>query len=383
MSSNDSGLLIPRFVSHRREPWVFSTTETNYDCEQRAYWSLHMGLGLERPKPSVNLSLGSLVHYTFADWGALYERWRRLQTTTVPPYTLPKYSEAIDWLPLESEPDPCAIFERHFAAFKADTYARYETFYGSEMDDSEWDDYEENVGEMGRALVANYVRRYGTPYPDGCTLLAPEQTIVLPVPKLRPRQRQLYIEGTLDQLLLDDNGMLLINDFKTFNSKPTDYELEGNDQFMTYHWLVQEEWGDRYQVAGVVYDGLWKRLGITNRMKSKEESDLQYRYYALYSQEKIANHAARLPYRLDRLAELLRRRVRSGPAALFARRGWATCPGCQFNEACEHLLEGDYGDWDDEAEAQALDGYLARRKGAAWRVPLIDLAKPVELAATR
>jgi hypothetical protein len=341
-------------------PVIFSTTESGDSwlrCDTAAYYGSLNGLGLEKPVPGEALSLGSLFHYTMADWGALYAK-----TQDVLPggRALPA-------------PDPLAIFEAHFGAFKTDVYARYGAYNGSEMDDDEWEQrYEEPVGEMGRAIVTNYHRRWGTPYPEDCTLIAPEQTIIVPVPKVLKRQRQLYIEGTLDQLLADQNGEVLVRDFKTFNAKPTDYELEANDQFMTYAWMVTQEF-PQYSVAGVVYDGVWKRTAITSRMRDKTEDDLQHRVFLYYNEDKLANHARILPYRLFSIYRKLNARRRLGPDALDRHRSWATCPGCSFNDPCQQLLDGDFGEWNDEAEQEALSEYRHRQKSPAWRVPLPDL----------
>lgn len=351
-----------------QKPLIFSTTEIGDSwqrCEQSAYFGSLNGLGIERPLPGHALALGSLIHYTFADWGALYAGITRTEWRNA------------DRTPLTSV-DPVAIFNAHFDAFQVDVRARYEAWHHAPMDDSEWQAYEDEVGELGEAMISNYYTYYGSPFPDGCTLLAPEQTIVIPIPKVHPRQRQLYLEGTLDQLLLDEEGMLFPRDFKTYETAPSDYELEANDQFMTYTHMAGVQWPD-YQVGGFAYDGLWKRKAITSRMRrsdgsSRDESDLFKREYLLYSDEKIANHAAILPYRAAKIAALLRKRKRYGPHALDKHRSWATCPGCSFNDACQQLLDGDYGEWDEEAEQEALTAYVKRVKSPAWRVPLPELA---------
>lgn len=359
-------------------PLIFSTTEIGDSwqrCEQSAYWGSLNGLGLERPLPSAALALGSLVHYTMADWGALYAAGDNPTSFEA----VWKGELAIPTFPSPGHVDPTRIFETHFANFKANTYERYEAWRGAPMDDEEWDPYENEVGEMGRALIANYQLVYGSPFPEDCILLSPELTIVRPLPKIHTHQRQLYIEGTLDQLLLDAEGMLFPRDFKTYNDAPSDYELEANDQFMTYCWLAQEEFTG-HQVGGFAYDGFWKRTGITSRMRRKDGSprdmtDLFKREYLMYSPEKLANHAEILPYRAEKIAGILRRRARFGPMALDKHRAWSTCPGCSFNDVCQQLLDGDFGEiWDEEAETQALVDYVKRSKTPAWRTPLTEVA---------
>lgn len=368
MQQHSSSPIIVTSSRRGPAPLIFSTTEIGDSwqrCEQSAFWGSLNGLGIERPLPGHALALGSLIHYTFADWGALYAGITRTEWRNA------------DRTPLTSV-DPVSIFNAHFDAFQVDVRARYEAWHHAPMDDSEWQAYEDEVGELGEAMISNYFTYYGSPFPDGCTLLAPEQTIVIPIPKVYPRQRQLYLEGTLDQLLLDEEGMLFPRDFKTYETAPSDYELEANDQFMTYTYMAGVQWPD-YQVGGFAYDGLWKRKAITARMRRsdgspRDESDLFKREYLLYSDEKIANHAAILPYRAAKIAALLRKRKRYGPHALDKHRSWATCPGCSFNDACQQLLDGDYGEWDEEAEQEALTAYVKRVKSPAWRVPLPELA---------
>src|SRR5689334_4717609 len=157
-----SSLLTPRWRTHRG-PLVFSTTETNYGCEQSAYWSLQEGLGLENPKPAIATSLGSLVHATFADWGALYAAHHLpVGTAIFESGGDMRITKKEEWAQ-SYEPDPTKIFERHFESFKVNTYKRYEARTGSEMDDEEWEPYEKEVGDLGQAMVSNYYLHYGTP----------------------------------------------------------------------------------------------------------------------------------------------------------------------------------------------------------------------------
>lgn len=359
----------------RTAPLVFSTTEIG-DSLQRcetAWWlgSLN-GRGLERPLPSTALALGSLIHYTMADWGTLYAA-RRQEWAEFPGLDL-----ILNGMGSAAEPDPVAIFNRHFEQFKATTYERYEAWRGAPMDQSEWQVYEDEVGELGEAMITNYLRYYGSPFPEDCTLLSPEITLVVPLPKIRANQRQLYLEGTFDQLLLDADGYLFPRDFKTYNDHPSSYELAKNDQFMSYCWMASWEFPD-YQVGGFAYDGFWKRTGITNRMRRKDgsprdDSDLFHQEYLMYSTEQIENQGMTMAYRAEKAAALLRRRARYGPLALDKSRLWSTCPSCSFNDVCAQLTDGDFGEWNDEAEEEALADYIKRVRTPAWRIPLAELA---------
>jgi hypothetical protein len=358
----------------RGAPVIFSVTELGDSlqrCESSWIWGSLNGFALERPQPSTALALGSLVHYTMADWGALYaaHRQQNVQWGEFPGLNL------IIGAP---KPDPIAIFNRHFKQFEATTRARYAVWRGAEMDDSEWQVYEDEVGELGEAMIGNYQQYYGTPYPEDCTLLRPELTLVVPLPKIQPRQRQFYLEGTMDLLLLDSDGYLFPWDHKTYNDHPNEYELKTNDQFMSYCWMADQEFPD-YIVGGFMYNGWWKRKEITSRMRrkdgtSRDTSDLFHQDYLLYSDEQIQNQGQLMAFRAVKAWNLLQRRVRFGPAAIDKSRWYPTCPGCSFNDICKNLNDGDFGDWDDDAEEEALGEYVRRIKTPAWRVPLTELA---------
>lgn len=373
MQAQDT-ITVPLALLQGRKPVIFSVTELGDSmqrCEQSWLWSSLNGFGLERPQPSTALALGSLVHYTMADWSALYAAHKQQAVT---------WGEfpGLDLIVGAPAPDPVAIFNRHYKQFEQTTKERYATWRGSPMDDSEWQVYEDEVGGLGEAMIANYQRYYGSPYPDDCTLLSPELTIVVPLPKIQPRQRQFYLEGTIDMFLLDADGYLFPWDHKTYNDHPSPYELTTNDQFTTYCWIAQEEFPN-YPVGGFGYNGFWKRTEITNRMRrkdgsSRDQSDLFHQEYLMYSEEQIANQGQIMAFRAQKAYQLLQRRRRFGPHAIDKSKWYPTCPGCSFNDICKSLMDGDFGEWNDEAEEEALGEYVRRVKTPAWRVPLTELA---------
>lgn len=374
-------ITVPLALLQGRKPVIFSVTELGDSmqrCEQSWLWGSLNGFGLERPQPSTALALGSLIHYTMADWSALHAAFYQPKGTIVLP-------TGGDWEVLRDpsyiagkKPDPIAIFNRHYKQFEQTTKERYATWRGSPMDDSEWQVYEDEVGELGEAMVANYQRYYGTPYPDDCTLLSPELTIVVPLPKIQPRQRQFYLEGTIDMFLLDADGYLFPWDHKTYNDHPSPYELKSNDQFTSYCWITQEEFPD-YIIGGFGYNGFWKRTEITSRMRrkdgsSRDQSDLFHQEYLMYSEEQVANQGQTMAFRAVKAWNLLQRRRRFGPHAIDKSRWYPTCPGCSFNDICSSLFDGDFGEWNDAAEQEALGEYVRRERTPAWRIPLTELA---------
>lgn len=385
MQSDDTRSLVPYALQQGRKPIIFSVTELGDSlqrCETSWLRGSLNGFGLERPNPSIALALGSLIHYTMADWAVLFAAANgdikpgQFQNPFLKPILDLEDSINSSGL-IDQRIDPVSIFNRHFAQFKATTYERYEAWRGAEMSDVEWHVYEDEVGELGEAMITNYQRYYGTPYPQDCTLLSPELTIVRPLPKMFPRQRQFYLEGTLDLLLLDADGYLFPWDHKTYNDHPSEYDLKNNDQFETYCWLAGEEFPS-YIVGGFCYNGWWKRKEITNRMRrkdgsSRDMSDLFHQEYLMYSEEQVAARGQIMAFRAQKAYQLMRRYQQYGPLAIDKSQWFPTCPGCSFNDVCKSLFDGDFGDWDAEAEADALADYVRRVKTPAWRVPVKEL----------
>lgn len=123
-------------------------------------------------------------------------------------------------------------------------------------------------------MMGNYIEKWGPGAPEGMTLIAPEQTILVPIPGTAHEHiienhdwsfcaegvdGYFYhqLEGTLDGLLRDEGGRLWILEHKTYENHPNREDLDMNDQFLAYIWLLEQlQIGP---VAGVLYDGMWKR----------------------------------------------------------------------------------------------------------------------------
>lgn len=133
---------------------------------------------------------------------------------------------------------------------------------------------------LGYAMMVNYEQHWREPLPAGFTVVAQEQRILVPVPGTEHTQEWLwdselgeaklvkygetkfhYLSGRLDGIIKDKRDRLYVLEHKTYGLRPREDVLRSTDQFVGYQWmLTQLDLG--YPVAGVAYDGLWKRAEI-------------------------------------------------------------------------------------------------------------------------
>src|SRR6185369_4139862 len=166
--------------------------------------------------------------------------------------------------------------------------ARYLKQVGASMSKEEETPLWEAI-TFATTMARNYELRWGSPLEEGFVVVRPEQRVVIPVPGTEhpcptcnttgvvtdeqgwtdgdacPECHgegisRHYLDGRFDALTLDAGGRIHILEHKTYNSRPNDESLQTNDQFLAYIWLaIQLDIGD---VAGLDYDGLWRRETI-------------------------------------------------------------------------------------------------------------------------
>lgn len=319
--------------------------------------------------PNKNLILGTLVHATLADWSVAWAQGERSR----------RYA-----------PDR---FQKHFDAAAADIRARYlrktypnmfvnpdgtpiadqdrelvidianrlnpSTFPG--MADQEFHvQYGEPVHDLGAAMIENYVEHYGEPYPSHLyTLVETEQTITVKVPGTRHR-----LEGTFDMLLQDERGRYLIPDHKTYERRPSEQDLQQNDQFLRYQWLATQaltvknvakrlHGQPQAEVMGTMYNGLWKRV---TPPRGRTFDELFYREIILHDDEEIEEIGRFLPHEVREMET-----VRRNPNLQYPNRSWSTCPGCGIQDLCLTLSRG-------EDVSEFMADFTRREKTPAWRI---------------
>lgn len=247
-------------------------------------------------------------------------------------------------------------------------HARYIAQVGVKMSEEEEDPLWEAL-DFAKIMARNYELRWGTPLPDGFTLIRPEQRVVVPVPgtehpcentnadrdnqtglhrlhypdgtldanaKLCPEcdgsgQTYHYLDGRFDGLIQDESGRIHILEHKTYNSRPSEESLKNNDQFLAYMWLaIQLNVGD---VAGLAYDGLWRRATIP---RGRTFEDLFLRYGPITrSRAELREFERMLPNELNFMAAQL-----AAPTDPWINRRWQGCYDCSF--ATKQLKSGSY-----------------------------------------
>lgn len=325
---------------------TFSVTDRGNFKTCRELWD-HTSLsrqGLAHPMPAKPLILGSLVHYALADW---------ISNPSL---------------------DPVERFLAHYAGAEKEIRHRYELHNDSEMDDEEFrKSYGEEVGELGEAMIRNYRDYYERPLPKGWELIAAEQTVTIEVPGTWQYRRKQFmephkLEGTFDALAVDPRGRIFVVDHKTYKSKPSQLELNMNDQFLAYTWLGQKAIGK--PLEGVLYNGLWKRADIIDGRTVKEgmpresgkpgkhadgtpytQADLFFRTFVPHPREELANFGGRLAIELNEMGNR---------PAIYLNRNWYSCMNCAIEEMCISKTRG-------EDYQYLLDEFVPRVKTPAWR----------------
>lgn len=204
---------------------------------------------------------------------------------------------------------------------------------------------------FARTMAKNYEARWGTPLPDGFTLIRPEQHVMVPVPGTEHRCEQChgqglvadsegfgtdcprcggdrsfeeyhYLDGRFDGLIQDAAGRIHILEHKTYNARPNAVALQNNDQFLGYMWLaIQLGIGD---VAGLAYDGLWRRDKVP---RGRTFEDLFLRHEITRSRAELLEFQRMLPNELNMMAAQL-----ALPEDPYINRRWMGCFDCSFDD---------------------------------------------------
>lgn len=341
---------------------TFSCTEMGSFKACRRQWAHQSlnGLGLTPWMPNKNLLLGTLIHAVLADWSVAWAEGDR--SLAFPLDRFQKYWERAE-----------ADIKSHYLA---KIYAIKAADADRDLTDEERDAvvavanrlnpdfvplmsgeefatlYTEPVYDLGWGMLKNYIQFWGEPYPQTFNLVQTEQTITVPVPHTRHR-----LEGTFDMLLVDQKGRFIVPDHKTFERRPTEQDLQQNDQFLRYQWLAQKALrrasGAAAEVIGTMYNGLWKR---PSPPRGRTFDELFYRELILHDEEEIEEIEHFLPHEVREME-----RVRRDPNLQFPNRAWSTCPGCSIQDLCLTLSRG-------EDASEFYKDFTHREKTPAWRV---------------
>lgn len=291
--------------------------------------------------------------------------------------------------------DPQGILLAEASDFMAKVKEGYTTRIGVPPADEELAGLYEQI-ELVHHMLGNYRDHYGSPLPEGFTLVEAEQTIITPIPGtahsctapgclveanlsladilrtadlsgINPDCKEChgtgtawhYLEATLDFIAKDAAGQLFVGEHKTYGSRPQMRWLRTNDQFVAYDWTLEQL--HLGPVGGVMYDGLWKR-----RLEGKRTLDeLFTRTLLVRGPEAIARFGTELAREAIRMAEV----HDAGEAKLYRNFAWVGCWDCSFVDLCVAEMEGE--------DAQFVrDTRFAKREAATWLQ--VDLAPSEE-----
>lgn len=218
----------------------FSVTEIQgyKRCHRLSNLSSFNAQGLTRLSPPIYFSTGTI-------WHAAHERW------------LNEPNKHFVQCTLEAAQDEIKAVE-----------ARYFDRLGFPPSKMEMASVWESV-EVLPEMANNYQQVWGQPLPDEYHCIAPEQTLIVPVPGTEHN-----LELTLDALIQNvDTGDLLVLERKTYSRRPNERTLQNDNQFLRYVWGARE--AGLGPVVGIAYDGAWKRKAPTKKDMSLNDMFLR------------------------------------------------------------------------------------------------------------
>lgn len=307
---------------------IFAVTErgTFKRCQRRAVLTSKNGRYLTNVISPLALNVGTIVH-------------RTLQLWTVNPNT-----------PVTD----CAMQAGDEIVVKV--INDYRQAVGTNPSFDELGDVYTSIG-FAQTMCENYARHWKVPLPQEYTLLSTEQKISVPVPGTEHKCEacnssaagmtdQEYatrsyvpvcgvcngtgtalhiLEGRLDGLLQHASGRVDILERKTYGQRPKQADLQSNDQFLAYAWLLKKlRIAPVSYVPCVVYDGLWRRDHVPLRRKF---DDLLCRFTITRSLHEIEEFERFLPIELNDMARLY-----AQPENAYINRDWRGCWDCPFED---------------------------------------------------
>ena len=204
--------------------------------------------------------------------------------------------------------------------------ARYKKAVGASPSEQELDEFYDHV-ELGRDMIRSYSAKWGSPVPDGYTLVQSEQTFHIQVPGTEH-----VLQGTFDGLMKNDQDELFILERKTYSSRPRIDNLQSNDQFLAYIWALSQL-VEGAPVGGIFYDGLWKR-----KLEGKRTlDDLFLRELLIRPPEEVEQFEQ---YLVEEVQDMTDPNVR-----IYLNRQWQGCFDCPFERLCKAESRGEDVDY--------------------------------------
>lgn len=329
---------------------TFSVTDrgTFRRCRRRWDYSSNMRKNLTNvgsgPEP---LELGGLIHRALADWIVI---WQEDQNAA------------------QRENMLRSLFAMCAAQRQQEIIESFKERTGRTEIPEGFLDSLHNVVNLGLDMMANYQAFHKSPLPAHMSFASPEQEVLVPVPGTEHRCNSCfrvasendnssgvwlkfparkdcedcngtgflyhYLSATLDGLTQDEKDWLYVLEHKTYEQRPKPMDLAMNDQFTGYCWVVRElKIG---KVAGVAYDGMWKRSEPPKYMQRERRAgkmdDLFIRKVLRKSDEELDEWGRNLALEITEMA--------NNPE-IYPNVPWQGCSDCNFQEICYMQMRGE------------------------------------------
>ena len=277
---------------------IVSVTERSVfrRCRRRWDYSSTNRRGLVRVGPTAKaLELGSLIHKALGEWS------------------------------LHEELDPVELFMT-FATQRMDEIdSAYRLTVGAAPSTEEFGPLLDII-TLGRAMVSNYKKFYGSPLPPNMRFASIEQQVEVPIPGTNGEH---VLKASFDGLLQDDKNRLFVLERKTFSRRPALDSLHRNDQFTAYTWAAREL--GIGPVHGVAYDGLLKKAKLPRN--STDPADLFLRTTIRKPPEELEVFEQNL------IGEV--RDMANPDLVLYPNVPWKGCDDCSFGDLCTAQSRGE------------------------------------------
>lgn len=223
---------------------------------------------------------------------------------------------------------------------------------GYSLDDGKLANIDDAI-TLGFSMMKNYVERWGSPLPEGFTLVAQEQRVMMPIPGTMHTEEWLwdsdasearlqkyadprphYLQGRLDGIIKDTRNKLYVLEHKSYGNRPQERVLRTTDQFVAYHWLLNQL--ALGPVNGVAYDGMWKRASPPGKVDNRPGT-----LPDLFSRVRI-EHAPEAVQEFENFLALEVNEMANNPA-IYTNRTWdGSCFwSCGMEELCASMTRGE------------------------------------------
>jgi hypothetical protein len=300
---------------------VFTVTERGVfrRCRRQAVLTSKNGRHLGRLFPPLNLSVGTIVHRA-------HQLWLENPSRSMHDCAMDASVEASN-----------GVRERYLKQV------------GAYPSDDEMGVTHESI-DFALTMCENYELKYGTPLPPDYTLIKAEQKIRVPVPGTEYTCSKCMgsgvvfiqagvsgyvkcihctdgvavhqLEGKVDGLLQHSSGRIDVLEYKTYGNRPKQEDLQSNDQFIAYLWLVGQLGFNPHLDSCVAYDGMWRRKTVP---RGRTFDDLFARYTLTRSPAELTEFERFLPLELNDMAAQYVR-----PDTAYINRPWQGCGDCAF-----------------------------------------------------